>query len=164
MSRGVLPPALVRQCVFTMFMVGAIVASGPAVATKGIVKLAIVLSGSVLALGGCATSIEGPYPFSEGWREARVERLLAADDLEKPWFWSCTRGSSAAQRRGHRYAILSYRAFGRRQYRLVEHEAGINLRPQQQVYLQAGSCRSAVVAVWADGATPLSTVGASPRS
>lgn len=128
-----------------------------------LVKSAIVLSACLLALGGCATSQEGPYPFSQGWREARVERVLDADELEKPWFWSCTRGTSASQREGHRYVILSFRSFGRRQYSLVEHEAGMNLRPRHQVYLQVSACRNAVALPAADGAMRLSTFEAFPQ-
>lgn len=108
-------------------------------------KLLFTLVSGLLLLGGCATVDEGEYRFSQGWRQARVERLVSANELDKPWFWKCTRGTSEAQRQGHEYVVLSYRAFGRRQYRLVERETQQTLSPQQPVYLRASACQNAVV-------------------
>lgn len=105
----------------------------------------ICLAATVLLAGCSTTADEGMYKFSEGWRKARVERVLTAEELRKPRAWECTRHTTADQRRGHIYAILSYRQPPNTRRHLVSVTADDDLRAGEKVYLNLSTCENAIV-------------------
>jgi hypothetical protein len=98
-----------------------------------------------LVLGGCATSPEGPYRFSDGWREAKVVKVVAGGDISRPRFWECIRKVPEAQRFARTYVELEYRRMSRHAHRLVPLPAGLEVQPGEKVHVNVSTCENALV-------------------
>lgn len=97
------------------------------------------------ALGGCASTEEGPYQFSDGWRHGTVEEILRGEDVKRPRFWTCLRDVPEPERLARTYVVASYRGPHHRQRHLVAAPAGESLRPGDKVHLHASACENAIV-------------------
>lgn len=97
------------------------------------------------ALSGCASTEEGPYQFSDGWRHATVEEILPGEDVKRPRFWSCLRDVPESERLARTYVVASYRGPHHRQRHLVAAPVGESLRPGDKVHLHASACENAIV-------------------
>ena len=97
-----------------------------------------------LLLAACASTPEGPYRFSEGWRRARVERVVQGADIDKPKFWECTRKTSAQERSERVYALLSYRSMHHRRTRVVPLTDSTSVRPGDVVYTNVSRCEESI--------------------
>lgn len=98
-----------------------------------------------LVFGGCATSAEGPYRFSEGWREAKVVKVVSGGDISRPEYWECIRKVPAAERLARTYVELEYRRMSRHAHHLVPLPAGLELQPGEKVHLNVSMCENALV-------------------
>ena len=96
------------------------------------------------AVAGCASMDEGPFKFSEGWRDARVEEVIAGSDIKNPRFWKCLRDIPQEERLRRTYVVGSYRGPHHRQKHLVAAPAGEALRPGDKVHLHASACENAI--------------------
>jgi hypothetical protein len=93
-----------------------------------------------VALAGCATVYEGKYPFSDGWRKARVEEIGAASALTQSSLNDCRSSATAEQKAAGIYALLSYADFGHRRTRIVALPPGVNFKAGAPVYVKLRSC------------------------
>lgn len=93
---------------------------------------------------GCATVDEGPYKFSEGWRDARVEEVLSGAHVDRPRFWRCLKDVPEEERANRMYVIASYRGPHHRQKHLVSAPQGEALVPGDKVHLHASACENAI--------------------
>ena len=107
-------------------------------ALAGVAVLAVFLV-------GCASTDEGPFPFSDGWRKARVERIVQGADIEKPSFWRCTRHTTAAERSKEVYALISYRDMHHRRRRMASITDALAVRPGEEVYANISRCSDSIV-------------------
>lgn len=96
-------------------------------------------------LSSCANVDDGPYTFSKGWVHARVETVLAGEEITRPNFWRCLRGEAAAGRFGKKYVILAYRIVGKTRRHLVEIPRESDLKPGQRVLGRIDDCRAQVM-------------------
>jgi len=99
---------------------------------------AVGLIGAMLA--GCATVYEGKYPFSEGWRKARVEEIGAASALTQSSLNDCRSSATAEQLATRTYALLSYVDFNHRRTRVVALPPGASFKTGALVYVKLRSC------------------------
>jgi hypothetical protein len=99
---------------------------------------AVGLIGAMLA--GCATVYEGKYPFSDGWRKARVEEIGAASALTQSSLNDCRSSATAEQLATRTYALLSYVDFNHRRTRIVALPPGANFKTDSLVYVKLRSC------------------------
>lgn len=105
------------------------------------------LYGLVLAplfLAGCATSPEGPYRFSDGWRDAKVVKVVSGSEITRLRFWDCLRDVLEAQRLSRTYVELEYRRMSRHAHRLVPLPEGMELQPGEKVHLNVSTCENAL--------------------
>lgn len=102
---------------------------------------------AIMLMAGCATSDEGPYRWSEGWRQARVERIVHGADIENPRFWRCTRHTAAEERSKNMYALLSYREMHHRRRRMVPLSDVLAIRAGSDVYANISKCSDSIVPV-----------------
>ena len=103
-----------------------------------------VMGAVVLLLTACASTPEGPYRFSEGWRKARVERVVQGADINKPRFWECTRKTSVQERSERVYALLSYRSMHHRRTRMVPLTDAASVRPGEVVFTNVSRCEDSI--------------------
>lgn len=103
-----------------------------------------VMGAVVFLLTACASTPEGPYRFSEGWRKARVEHVVQGEDINKPRFWECTRKASAQERSERVYALLSYRSGHHRRTRMVPLADATAVRPGDVVYTDVSRCEDSI--------------------
>jgi hypothetical protein len=106
---------------------------------------------AALLVAGCATTDEGPYRWSEGWRQARVERLVQGAGIENPRFWRCTRHTAVEERSKNVYALLSYRDMHHKRHRMVPISDGLAVGPGDNVYANISRCADSLVPVAAVG-------------
>lgn len=100
---------------------------------------------AALLLGGCATSPESPYRFSDGWREAKVVKVISGRDISRPGFWECLRDVPEAERLARTFVELEYRRMRRHAHRLVPLPAGLELQPGEKVHLNVSTCENSLV-------------------
>lgn len=110
-----------------------------------------VCGAAVLLVAGCATTDEGPYRWSEGWREARVERVVQGAEIENPRFWRCTRQTALEERSKNIYALVSYRDMHHKRRRMVPLSEGVAIRAGDDVYANISRCADSLVPVAAVG-------------
>lgn len=91
-------------------------------------------------LAGCATVYEGRYPFSDGWRKARVEEIGAASALTQFSLNDCRSSATPEQRATGVYALLSYADFGHRRTRIVTLPPEARFVKGAAVYVKLRSC------------------------
>lgn len=104
--------------------------------------------GIILVVGsvsGCASMDEEPYRFSDGWRHAKVVKVLQGIDVKRPGFWDCLKGVPEQERLQRTYVVANYRGVNRHQDRLVPAPSGETLRPGDRVHLNVGTCEGAIV-------------------
>lgn len=106
-----------------------------------VILIVVVLSAAV----GCASMDEGPFKFSEGWRDATVVEVLPGADVKNPRFWKCLRDMPEEERLRRTFVVGSYRGPHHRQKHLVSAPAAEALRPGDKVHLNAGACENAIV-------------------
>jgi hypothetical protein len=105
----------------------------------------VVMVSALAAIAGCSTTPEDRrYPFSEGWRRGEVVKVLSGADVSNHKFWKCLRHTTAADRQPRTYAVLSYKAFNRKQQHLVGLSEGMSLRPGEAVWVDVDACEKAV--------------------
>lgn len=92
------------------------------------------------ALAGCATVYEGKYPFSDGWRKARVEEVGAASALTQSSLNDCRSSATPEQKAEGVYALLSYADFGHRRTRIVALPPEARFEKGAPVYVKLRSC------------------------
>lgn len=97
------------------------------------------------AIAGCASTEEGPFRFSDGWRHAKVVEVLPGADVKRPRFWGCLKGVSEQERLRRTYVVANYRGVNRHQDHLVPLPDGAVLRPGDKVHLNLSTCESAIV-------------------
>lgn len=95
-------------------------------------------------VAGCASTEEGPYRFSDGWRKARVERIVQGSTLEKPSFWPCTRHTSLEERSQRTYAVVAYRDMHHTRRHLVQLTPEYSVRTGVEVYANISKCEYAL--------------------
>ena len=105
------------------------------------------LGAAVLLVAGCATTGEGAYRWSEGWREARVERVVRGAEIEDPRFWRCTRQPALEERSKNIYALVSYRDMHHKRRRMVPLSEGVAMRAGDDVYANVSRCSDSIVPV-----------------
>lgn len=97
---------------------------------------------SLLMLTGCQTTVPGPYPWSEGWREATVLRAEPADTLSASAWVDCRQKLSPDTVSKLRFAEVQYRDVGmgaqRRAVSLIK--PGEMVRPEDSVLLNVKDC------------------------
>lgn len=97
-------------------------------------------------IAGCATTYEGKYKFSDGWRMATVLRTATGASIENPRFWECTRQFSEAELISRDFVLLRYRRdVNRNQNRMVPIVPGMDLQSGEKVYLNVSTCEQAIV-------------------
>jgi hypothetical protein len=99
---------------------------------------------AILGAAGCASTDDGLYRFSDGWREARIERILQGADIEEPSLWSCTRHTSAEERSQRSYAVVVYRGTRHKRRYLVEIERQSSMAVGDAVYANTSKCVGAI--------------------
>lgn len=99
----------------------------------------------LLTAAGCASVDEGPYRFSEGWRDAKVVEVLRGADVKKPRFWRCLRSVPEEERLSRTYVVGKYRGPHHRQEHLVPAAPGQAFRPGDAVHLNVAACENAIV-------------------
>lgn len=108
-------------------------------------KAALVMSLAGILLSGCALfDDEGPYRFSEGWREGTVRRYGTRDLFAGDSHASCTQLLDAPDADASLFALLSYRSFSHVRSRLVRVDRSINLKAGDIVHFPLSNCESPV--------------------
>lgn len=100
---------------------------------------------AVLVVAGCATTDEGPYPRSDGWRQARVERVVQGAEVKNPRFWKCTRRMSPEETSKRVYALVSYRDMHHKRRRMAPLPKGVTVRAGDDVYANISRCSDSLV-------------------
>lgn len=99
---------------------------------------------SLWILTGCQTTVPGPYPWSEGWREATVLRAEPADTLSASAWVDCRQKLSPDAVSKFRFAEVQYHDFGvhRRAVSLIK--PGSTVRPEDSVVFNIKDCTKAL--------------------
>ena len=103
-----------------------------------------VMTAALGFLNGCASSDEGPYDFSQGWRKASVLEISSGQDVRNPNFWRCLRQSTPSERLAGRYAVVSYHSIRSSTKHLVPVPNGLVLRPGDEVFVNIDRCDNAL--------------------
>ena len=105
----------------------------------------IATLGVALLLTGCTTLYDGKYDFREGWREARVNQIAAASQIQRPDFFKCIRNATPQQRGSQSFAVLSYRRFGKTVLTAMPLSSASKLQVRDSVYVNLSSCDAPIV-------------------
>lgn len=98
-----------------------------------------------VALGGCATSDEGPFAWSEGWRKGEVVEVVKPADMERPRFYKCAREADAQEFKSD-FVVVKYLERGRAKRTAVPAPPGQRMQQGDYVYVNLGDCRLPAVA------------------
>ena len=96
-------------------------------------------------LGGCATTDEGPFAWSQGWRKGEVLDVVKPASMARPRFFRCIREADPAQLQSD-FLVVKYLQMGRARQTAVPAPADGHLRQGDLVYVNLEDCHLPVVA------------------
>lgn len=95
---------------------------------------------AAIMLGGCTTVYEGKYAHDAGWREAIIQKVGNASEIETPQFSDCRKSMPTHQLAATRFALVTFKHMGRSQMRVVPLQAGGPATVGAMVYMNAVDC------------------------
>lgn len=100
--------------------------------------------GLAALLAGCATTDDGPFTWSKGWRRGEVLEVARPADMKHARFYKCIR-EAPPQELETAFLVAKYLQRGRAQRTAVRVPAGEVFRPGDLVYVNVGDCSVAPV-------------------
>lgn len=97
-------------------------------------------------IAGCQTTTPGPYPWSEGWREATVLRVGPANTLFPSAWVDCRRSLSPEVVSSRQFAEVQYGDMGTRRRAVVLLQPGARFQPEDKVLFNLKDCKKALQA------------------
>lgn len=104
------------------------------------------LAAALVLLAGCATVYEGGYQRSEGWRRGGVVETVDGGALERPTYWTCTRGLSREQREAKSFVLVWYVEGKYKNYYVASAAPAHSFVAGQAVFVNVRRCDDALVA------------------
>ncbi len=104
------------------------------------------VASSLWLLAGCQTTLPGPYPWAEGWREATVLRTEPADKLSASAWVDCREALSPETVSKLQFAEVEYHDVGgqRRAITLIRPDSMIQAK--ERVVFNVKDCTKALEA------------------